>query len=120
MMGHPQERVIDFPQRLLITWGQFLVPIPSEEGYDIAGLWESQSESKYFYDANEELLVEEEPRVVEGFLEEIPVEIMLSSIWPRVIEGAVVHRVRKMIMLKMVCKGWYNWIEKNEDYQEDL
>jgi hypothetical protein len=119
-MGQSWERVIDFPQRFFITWGRFLVPMPREESYDIAGLWKSQSESEYFYDANEELLVEEEPKVVEGFLEEIPVEIMLSSIWPRIIGGAVAHRVRKMIMLKMVCKGWYNWIENNEDYQEDL
>jgi hypothetical protein len=23
-------------------------------------------------------------------------------------------------MLKVMCKGWYNWIEVNEDYEEDL
>jgi hypothetical protein len=69
---------------------------------------------------------------VEKFLDELPDELIETFIWPRLLvlpprdEAGVLLRtltqeeqkghIRQMCILRRVCRGWWQWIGRHEDW----
>jgi hypothetical protein len=62
----------------------------------------------------------EESVLLVGFLDGILEEIIWSSIWPWIVSGDVVDRLRRMTMVMAVCRGWRDWVSITDFYLDDV
>ncbi|KAG0567737.1 hypothetical protein KC19_7G156800 [Ceratodon purpureus] len=57
------------------------------------------------------------PRVVSAFLDELPKELV-TVVWDYLIckDEPPLLMIRKMTLLRTVCRGWRDWIDRNDDW----
>jgi hypothetical protein len=115
-MAHSSRFVRSYEDRFCLAWGldEYL-----EAGFNIGTLWEDHDNMPTSLEGGEPLT--DASRETKTFLEGIPESLVREIIWPQiVVTGNTLDTFRRMTVLRLVCRSWAEWIERDFDYQDGI